>query len=83
MTVLELKGDMMEKISVLKDKNMVEELHRLVNAYIAQTLEQPDFWDEMTPAQREHLMRAVEAAKDKSKWIPREEAIKKYEKWLS
>ena len=83
MTILELKGDMMEKISVLKDKSMVEELHRLVNAYVSQRLEQPDFWDEMTPTQREHLMKAVEAAKDKSKWIPRHEAFKKYEKWLS
>jgi hypothetical protein len=83
MTVLELKGDMMEKISVLKDKNAVENLHRLVNAFISQQLDEPDFWDELTPAQRGHLMKAVEAAKDKSKWIPHEEAFKKYEKWLS
>ncbi|MFN0035838.1 MAG: hypothetical protein ACKVUS_12305 [Saprospiraceae bacterium] len=83
MTVLELKGDILEKVSVLQDKTTVEELHQLISTFISLKLERTDFWDELSLAQRDHILKAMAAAKDKSKWIPQEVAFKKYEKWLS
>jgi hypothetical protein len=83
MTVLELKGDILEKVSTLRDKTTIEELHQLITVFLSLKLESPDFWNELSLAQREHILKAMAAAKDKSNWIPQEVAFKRYEKWLS
>ena len=80
MSVLELKGSLMDMISSVQNE---ETLERLINLFKKTVhTQESDWWDELSPQQQRELEEALEECNDSSNLISHEEATKQIDRWL-
>jgi hypothetical protein len=83
MNALELKGAILENISNVQEVSVLEEIHQMIVAYLAQKEGNDDFWQELNPVQQQHMLWAMEQAKSKDNGLMQDEAFQQTEKWLA
>ena len=75
MNTLELKGSLTDLIASVQDEDLLKELLRVVRSTISKKKgEEPDWWDELSPAQQKELDEALEASFDEANWVSEKEA---------
>ena len=79
MTVLELKGELHERIVALQ----TEETLLKVLEFIKEIEGEEDLWALVPPEQIERLNKIIENSKNRDNLITHEEARKRHAKWLS
>ncbi len=83
MRVLELKGEMHELITLVKDESAAEKLLKIIRDFVQKEKDSgADFEDLMTPEQVAGLRRAIARSADKNNFIPIQEAEKRLNRWL-
>lgn len=84
MTVLELKGQMLQLISEVDDQPTLERLMKYLFKVVNQEGTQPEeWWNELTPEQQADLDLAMEEIKNPANLISNELAEKQMERWKS
>lgn len=81
MSVLELKGGILELVSQLEDEQALSNLYKYAAKAVNETAPESDWWDELTQSQQSELTLAVEESYDDANLISHEEAMKKLSKW--
>jgi hypothetical protein len=80
MSVLELKGSLMDMISSVQNE---ETLERLVNLFRKTVhAHEPDWWDDLSPQQQRELEEALAECDNPANLISHEEATKQIDRWL-
>ncbi len=80
---IELKYSMVEMITQLEDDASVEELYHIILEFLQEKRNLADLWDDLSPEQRTDVEQAHKESFDPANWIPHEEVMKKYERWLN
>ncbi len=84
MNTLELKGDIIDLLALVKEKQQLSAIrHLLLNFTQSQSDKEADWWDSLPSEIQQQIDNALEEAKEPTKLKPHHEVMKKYEKWLS
>ncbi|MEM1120153.1 MAG: hypothetical protein AAGJ18_06870 [Bacteroidota bacterium] len=79
MSVLELKGGMVELISRVKNKELLQHLYEIMSEVVADITEDSVI---LTAEQEAKLDQDIEASKNPSNLVDHEVAMRKMSKWL-
>jgi len=82
MSNLELKGNILEMIAHINDRDILEELKEFISDFMEGDSEEDDFWNEISDFEKSELLVAIEESKKEENLIPHEEFKKTYSKWL-
>jgi len=82
MSNLELKGNILEMIAHISDRDILEELKVVIKDLTEADSEEDDFLDEIGDFEKRELLIAIEESKHEENLIPHEEFKKTYSKWL-
>ncbi|GAB4497787.1 MAG: hypothetical protein OHK0019_32010 [Saprospiraceae bacterium] len=80
--IIELKYNMVEMITQLEDESSVEELYQIISEFLREKNSPNDLWERLSPEQRADIEQAHEESFDEKNWVPHEEAMKQFKKWL-
>jgi hypothetical protein len=83
MSVLELKGELLDMISLFKKEEQLLRLHKVAMEMSYEEEEEEDWWEELSDEKREILEKAIAHSRIPANRIPHEEVKKKHAKWLS
>ena len=75
MSIQDIKAQLHQIIDSPKNEHLLERILALLEIEVSDK----DFWDELTPAQKERLNKSLQQAKDPSKCIPHADAMKMFE----
>lgn len=81
MSVLELKGGIMELISRLDDEQALANLYKYAAKAVNETAPDADWWDELSADQQKELTLAVDESYDEANLVSHEKAMEKLSKW--
>jgi hypothetical protein len=81
MSVLELKGDILQMISHIDSEKRLQDIRDVVSKYADK--EDNNFWEDYTPEQKTELEKAFEESYDPTNGIAHEDMKKKHAKWLN
>lgn len=82
MSNLELKGNILEMIAHIDDRDILEELKEIITDLMEVDNNEDDFWNEIGDFEKNELMAAIEEGKHEENLVSHEEVMKKYSKWL-
>ena len=82
MSNLELKGNILEMIAHINDRDILEELKEFISDFMEGDNEEDNFLDEISDFEKNELLIAIEESKKGENLIPHEEFKKTYSKWL-
>ncbi len=82
MNTLELKGDIIDLLALIKEKQQLSIVRNILLSFTQDKVEK-DWWDTLPTEVQQQIEKALEETKDPSKLKPHHEVMKKYEKWLS
>lgn len=80
MSKLELKGNILELIAKLNDKESLEELTRIVNEFVGNHEKDTDFADEMSSTELSNLNSSIKESKDKKNLVDHKAVIKGFKR---
>jgi hypothetical protein len=82
MSVLELKGRLLNLVFQIEDEKLLNDLYDDMTAKL-KTVGSPsfDWWDELSPQQQVELKEAVKESEDVSNLVSHEDALKTLSKW--
>lgn len=81
MSVLELKGGILELVSRLEDEQVLASLYKYAAKAVNETVPESDWWNDLSLAQQKELTLAVEESYDEANLISHGEAMKQLSKW--
>ena len=82
MTVLEIKGQMLQLISEVDDRPTLERLlHYFFKVVKKEKTEEEDWWDELTIEQQQQLLNILDAARAGKNLLSNEEAWNRLKRW--
>jgi hypothetical protein len=79
MSVLELKGEILEKIASIESEEVLLKILEFLNGVV----EEEDLWDFVPDTQIERLDKILENSANRADLMTHEEAKKRHAKWLS
>jgi len=82
MSSLEIKGGILEMIANIDDVESLQELKKLVAAFVGNHIKDSDYWEELTEYEQSELEQAIIDSQDEANHVKHEEVVKKYKKWL-
>ncbi len=82
MSNLELKGNILEMIAHINERDILEELKEIITDLMELDNKEDDFWNEIGDFEKNELMAAIEESKHEENLVSHEEVMKKYSKWL-
>ncbi len=82
MSNLELKGNILEMIAHINERDILEELKEIITDLMELDNKEDDFWNEISDFEKNELMTAIEESKHEENLVSHEEVMKKYSKWL-
>jgi hypothetical protein len=82
MSVLELKGRLLNLVSQIEDEKLLTDLYDDMAAKLKGVEDQSyDWWDELSPRQQAELERAVHESEDADNLVTHEDALKTLSEW--
>lgn len=83
MSTAELKYQLIELISGLNDGKVLKDIKNFISKKISSSkVRDADWWDELTEDQKAEIEASIAEA-NRGEFIPHEDVLKKYKKWLS
>jgi len=83
MSNLEIKGNILEMIAKINDKNSLEELSGIISEFIGNHMDDSDFYEELNDDEREKLNEALKESENEENLTDHKEVMNKYRKWLN
>jgi F0F1-type ATP synthase delta subunit len=84
MSVLELKGNLLQLLARLENHNHLATLNEIATQFVEEEISTHDIegYNDLSPEQQTDLLEAIEQTYDESKLIPHEEIIRRFDKLL-
>ncbi len=85
MSVLELKGNILQLLARLENHNHLAKLQELATQFVNEEISAHDIegYNDLSPKQQVDLLEAIAETYDESKLIPHDEVIKRFDRWLT
>jgi predicted transcriptional regulator len=86
MSVLELKGNILQLLARLENRNHLAKLQEIATQFVQEeeiSAQDIDGYEDLTPEQQADLMEAIVETYDETKLIPHEEVLKRFDRWLT
>ncbi len=85
MSVLELKGNILQLLARLENHHHLAKLQELATQFVNEEISDHDIegYNDLSPKQQIDLLEAIAETYDKSKLIPHDEVIKRFDRWLT
>ncbi len=84
MSVLELKGNILQLLARLENRNHLAKLQEIAEQFVAEeiSIHEIEGYNDLSPEQQTDLLEAIGQTYDDSKLIPHDEVIKRFDRWL-
>ena len=84
MSILELKGNILQLLARLENRNHLATLQEIATKFVEEEISTHDIegYNDLSPEQQKDLLEAIAETYDESKLIPHAEVVKRFDKWL-
>ncbi len=83
MSTAELKYQLIELIADVNDSKALRDIKLFISGKLSSSkIKKADWWDELTKEQKAEIEASIAEA-NRGEFIPHEDVLKKYKKWLS
>jgi bisphosphoglycerate-independent phosphoglycerate mutase (AlkP superfamily) len=85
MSVLELKGNILQLLARLENQSHLVKLQELATKFVEKEVSAHDIegYDDLSPEQQIDLLESIAQTYDESKLIPHDEVLKRFDRWLT